>query len=199
MTQHYYAPQPQQPAPKKKGSVPQGLKIAAGVVGGIILLGIVGSALSDDEPVAATQPTVTVTATAEAPTPTPEKPKKEEKKATPTPTPTKEAEPTKEPAPTEPEFTREEENAIQSARDYLDFMAFSRQGLIEQLSYDGYPTKTAEKAVDYLDIDWMEQAVKSAEEYLDFMAFSRQGLVDQLLHDGFTRDQAEHGAKEALS
>src|SRR5690606_32226410 len=159
MSNTYYAPQP--PQPKKKLG---GIKIAGIVVGGLILLGAVGNTLSDDQPEAAPQPTVTVTATAEAPAPTPEPPAPAEKTPTPTPPPppTKEAEPTKEP---EPEFTREEENAIQSARDYLDFMAFSRKGLVEQLEYEGYPRKVAEKAVDHLDVDWMEQAVLSAESY----------------------------------
>src|SRR5690606_7742113 len=149
MSNTYYAPQP--PQPKKKLG---GIKIAGIVVGGIILLGAVGNTLSDDQPEAAPRPTVTVTATAEAPSPTPETPAPAEKTPTPTPTPTKEAEPTKEP---EPELTREEQNAIQSAKDYLAFMAFSRQGLIDHLVFESYPEKVATKAVNYLDVDWMEQ------------------------------------------
>ena len=176
---------PAQPQPPKK-KVPMALKVTAGIAGGIVLLGIFGSMLSDDQPEAAQPPAVTVTATAEAPSPTPT-PEADEAK-------TEEPKPEK----TEPEFTREEENAIQSARDYLDFSAFSRTGLIEQLEFEGYPKKTAEKAVDYLDVDWMEQAVKSAEAYLDFSSFSKQGLIDQLIFEGFTEKQARHGAEKAL-
>lgn len=188
---HYQMPaQPQQTQPPKK-KVPMALKVTAGIVGGIVLLGIFGSTLSDDQPEAAQPPAVTVTATAEAPspTPTPEAEKSPEKEAK-----TEEPKPEK----TEPEFTREEENAIQSARDYLDYSAFSRSGLIEQLEFEGYPKKTAEKAVDYLDVDWMEQAVKCAEDYLDYSSFSKQGLIDQLIFEGFTEKQARHGAEKAL-
>lgn len=177
---------PAQPQPPKK-KVPMALKVTAGIAGGIVLLGIFGSMLSDDQPEAAQPPAVT--AEAPSPTPTPEAEKSPEKEAK-----TEEPKPEK----TEPEFTREEENAIQSARDYLDFSAFSRIGLIEQLEFEGYPKKTAEKAVDYLDVDWMEQAVKCAEDYLDYSSFSKQGLIDQLIFEGFTDKQARHGAERAL-
>jgi len=97
----------------------------------------------------------------------------------------------------EPEFTRAEENAIQKARDYLDFTSFSRSGLIDQLEYEGFTTAEATLAVDYLDVDWNEQAWMKAEEYLDFTSFSRSGLIDQLEFEGFTRDQAIYGVDKA--
>lgn len=84
-------------------------------------------------------------------------------------------------------------DAIASARSYLDFTAFSRKGLIEQLGYEGFSTADATLAVDYLNVDWFEQAWLSAEEYLDFTAFSRSGLIDQLLYEGFTKEQATYG------
>src|SRR5690606_26353632 len=37
-------------------------------------------------------------------------------------------------------LTRSQENAIRKAESYLDFMAFSRTGLIEQLEYEGFDT-----------------------------------------------------------
>ena len=98
----------------------------------------------------------------------------------------------------------EQENAIESARNYLDFMAFSKQGLIDQLSSpagDDYPQDVAVFAVEHIedDVDWNEQAVKSAENYLDLMPFSRNDLIDQLSSDagdGFTREQAEYAADQ---
>jgi host cell surface-exposed lipoprotein len=95
--------------------------------------------------------------------------------------------------PPEPQFTRSEENAIRSAESYLDYTAFSRSGLIEQLEYEGFNTGEATLAVDYLTVDWNEQAWKSAESYLDYTAFSRSGLIDQLLYEGFTLEQATYG------
>lgn len=88
-------------------------------------------------------------------------------------------------------------NARGSAESYLDYSAFSRQGLIEQLEYEGFSTDDAEHAVDALDVDWSEQAAKSAESYLEYSSFSLEGLIDQLVYEGFTDEQAEYGAKQA--
>ena len=93
----------------------------------------------------------------------------------------------------EPQFTRSEENAIQKAADYLDYTAFSRSGLIDQLEYEGFTTADATLGVDYPDTDWNEQAWKKAEDYLDYTAFSRSGLIDQLEFEGFTTEQATYG------
>ena len=84
-------------------------------------------------------------------------------------------------------------NAIRQGRSYLEFMAFSRVGLIEQLEFEGYSNDDATFAVDTIDPDWNEQAERSAQEYLDYMAFSREGLIDQLLFEGFTYEQAVYG------
>ena len=86
--------------------------------------------------------------------------------------------------------------AARSARAYLDFAAFSRQGLIDQLLYEGYTEAEATAGVDALDVDWNAQAVKSARTYLAVTSFSRQGLIDQLMFEGFTRAQATHGVNE---
>lgn len=106
--------------------------------------------------------------------------------------------------PDEPELTTEQENAIRSAENYLDFMPFSKQGLIEQLASDagdGYPKEVATFAVEHIedDVDWKEQAVKAAENYLDLMSFSRAGLIEQLSSDagdGYTQEQAEYAADQ---
>lgn len=97
----------------------------------------------------------------------------------------------------EPEYSRSQENAIRKAESYLDFMAFSRTGLIEQLEYEGFDTDEATFAVDYLDVDWNEQAWKKAESYLEFMPFSRSGLIDQLKYDGFTDAEATYAVDKA--
>jgi hypothetical protein len=99
-------------------------------------------------------------------------------------------------------MTKEQENAVREAENYLEFMAFSKKGLIEQLSSDagsGYPRPVAEFAVNHIEVDWKAQAVKSAESYLDTMPFSRQGLIDQLSSDagsGFTTEQATYAVDQ---
>ena len=92
------------------------------------------------------------------------------------------------------QYTMGQNNATRQAKDYLNFTAFSRQGLIEQLEFEGYSTEDATFAVDHIEVDWMEQAAKTAQNYLDFSSFSKQGLIDQLEFEGFTSEQAAYGA-----
>ena len=93
--------------------------------------------------------------------------------------------------------TRGEQNALSTAHDYLDTMAFSRSGLIDQLKYEGYTSSEAEYAVDNCGADWDYQAVLMAEEYLDAMPFSRSGLIEQLEYEGFSYSQASAAATAA--
>jgi hypothetical protein len=91
-----------------------------------------------------------------------------------------------------------QQNAVRAAKDYLDYTAFSRQGLIRQLvTIDDYSAADATSAVDSLTVDWNEQAAKSAKDYLDYTAFSRSGLITQLTSiDGYTPAQAVYGVAQ---
>lgn len=90
-----------------------------------------------------------------------------------------------------------QQNAVRKAQEYLSMSAFSRQGLIEQLEYEGFSTGDATFAVDSITVDWNQQAVKKAQEYLSMSAFSRQGLLEQLEYEGFTPSQAAYGVAAA--
>jgi hypothetical protein len=100
-------------------------------------------------------------------------------------------------------LTGPQRNAVRSANDYLSMMAFSRDGLIEQLSSsygEGYDRTDATAAVDSLSVDWNAQAVRSAEQYLSMMGFSCTGLIEQLSSDAgekYTQSQAAYGAQQA--
>lgn len=96
-----------------------------------------------------------------------------------------------------PRSPASQRNAARKAQEYLGFSAFSRQGLIEQLEYDGFSVNDATYAVDSLDMDWNQQAVEKAKEYLEFSSFSEDGLADQLEFDGFTGAQALYGVSIA--
>ncbi|MCJ0903827.1 Ltp family lipoprotein [Rhodococcus sp. ARC_M6] len=100
------------------------------------------------------------------------------------------------PARPEPGMTGGQKNAVRAAKSYLDYSAFSRQGLIEQLEYEDYSTADATFAVDSVAPDWNEQAAKAAATYLDYSAFSRQGLIDQLIYEGYTTAQAQYGVEQ---
>ena len=114
------------------------------------------------------------------------------------------------PAPSKPNtnnavqsLTGPQKNAVRAAQSYLSISAFSRDGLIEQLSSqagNGFNINDATKAVDSLNVDWNQEAVKSAKQYLQMMGFSCSGLVQQLSSRAgakFTEKQATFGAQRA--
>ncbi len=85
-----------------------------------------------------------------------------------------------------------ERNALADAKLYLEVMAFSYSGLIDQLEYEGYSYSEAKYGADNCGADWYDQAVLCAESYLEIMPFSRSELIDQLEYEGFTYDQASY-------
>ncbi len=114
------------------------------------------------------------------------------------------------PAPSKPNtnnaaqsLTGPQKNAVRAAQSYLSISAFSRDGLIEQLSSqagNGFNINDATKAVDSLGVDWNQEAVKSAKQYLQMMGFSCSGLIQQLSSRAgakFTEKQATFGAQRA--
>ena len=91
--------------------------------------------------------------------------------------------------------TVSQEQAIAKAESYLEFTAFSRKGLIEQLQYEQFSKSDATFAVDHITVNWNEQAAKKAQSYLDMTSFSRGGLIDQLRFEGLSKSQAAYGVK----
>lgn len=82
------------------------------------------------------------------------------------------------------------DEAVKEAEDYLKYSAFSRDGLIDQLVYEGFDEDEAAEAVDSLGVDWSEQAVRAAEEFIDFGGVSHDGLIDTLKYSGFSEEDA---------
>ena len=115
-------------------------------------------------------------------------------------------EPAEEPEDDMASWTMEQKNCYKSAKNYVTIMAFSKQGLIDQLSSeaaDNYPEDVAEFAVSKLEergeVNWDEQCEKSAKSYLDLMAFSKEELIQQLSSsagDKYTREQAERAVEK---
>ncbi|WP_198165840.1 Ltp family lipoprotein [Agromyces laixinhei] len=98
-----------------------------------------------------------------------------------------------------PKLTLAQQNALKTAGDYIAYMPFSRQGLIDQMTSEygsGYDVETATWAVDSLAIDYNAQAAKAAQQYLDLTGFSRDGLFEQLTSEyggQYTPEQANAG------
>lgn len=158
--------------------------VRAGLVAGVVVLVAVGCAGGTDErSTVSAEPEST-----EAPAdPRPTRPPR----TTTTEAPTTTVPPTT--ATTDPPESAGQKNARQSAADYLDYMAFSHSGLVDQLEFEGFSTADATYGVDALTVDWNEQAALSAAEYLDYTSFSRSGLIDQLVFEGFSQAEAEYG------
>jgi hypothetical protein len=103
-------------------------------------------------------------------------------------------------AATGPSLTAAQQQAVDSAQDYLgEGSGFSKRGLLDQLtsSYgEGFSKPDAEYAIKYLNPNWAQQAVDSAKSYLsEGSGFSKRGLLEQLTSnsgEGFTQSQAEH-------
>lgn len=93
--------------------------------------------------------------------------------------------------------TRSQQNALGKAKQYLNFTAFSREGLIRQLEFEGFSYADASWAADKVGANWNKQAARMAEQYLDFTYFSREGLIGQLEFEGFTSSQARYGVNAA--
>lgn len=92
----------------------------------------------------------------------------------------------------ESNLTIGQKNALNQAESYLKTMAFSRQGLINQLEYEGYDEADILFAVDNVKVDWNEQCYKKAQSYLQVMSFSKQSLIQQLEYEGFTDSQISY-------
>lgn len=90
--------------------------------------------------------------------------------------------------------TQGQKNAVKKAKSYLNVSAFSRNGLVEQLKFEGFTEEEATYGVEHCGADWEEQAGKKAQSYLTISSFSYSGLVSQLEFEGFSRDLAVKAA-----
>jgi hypothetical protein len=99
--------------------------------------------------------------------------------------------------PVAPVETQSQSNAVTAAKAYLNYDAFSRTGLINQLQYEKFSAADATYAADTVSPDYNAQAARTAKKYLAYSStFSHQSLVDQLVYDGYTSAQAEYGVSQ---
>ena len=89
-------------------------------------------------------------------------------------------------------LTLGQRNALDSAKSYIRHSAFSHDGLIDQLEYEGYTTADATFAADNCGADWNDEALQKAQSYLKHSAFSESGLINQLEYEKFTTAQATY-------
>ncbi|HEY9251584.1 MAG TPA: Ltp family lipoprotein [Nocardioides sp.] len=224
-------PAPPQPGKPPKKPMRKEAKIGWLILGGLGAVALIGSAFLPDassDTTSTSKPSTVVTSVDTGPTPDPiTTPTNKPSAAKPTVQPTEtegtgcdlNSSPeeyadcldrfvngaTTAPQPTKaaPKLTASQEQAIGSAESYLEYTAFSRKGLIRQLSSDageGFSVADATFAVDHIKVNWNEQAARSAKSYLAMTHFSRKGLIHQLessAGEGFTHAQAVYGVNRA--
>jgi len=100
--------------------------------------------------------------------------------------------------PSKPEISREFENALKSAQNYVDLMPFSEKGLYDQLTAEygeQFPAEAAQYAIENVVVDYNAEALESAKNYQETMPMSDSGLYDQLTSEygeRFTAEQAQY-------
>lgn len=90
--------------------------------------------------------------------------------------------------------TVSQKNALNKAKSYMSYTAFSHDGLVDQLMYEQFSAADATYGADNVGANWNEQAAKKAKSYMSYSSFSRGSLIDQLKYDKFTPEQAAYGA-----
>lgn len=92
--------------------------------------------------------------------------------------------------------TVSQRNARLKAARYLEYSAFSRSGLIDQLEFEGFSTADSTYGTDAIKANWAAQAARKAKQYLEYSPFSREGLIRQLEFEGFTTAEATYGVSQ---
>ncbi|QIL49819.1 hypothetical protein G7082_13250 [Vagococcus hydrophili] len=74
----------------------------------------------------------------------------------------------------------------------MNYTAFSKSNLYDQLLFEKSSEDSAQFAIDNIEVDWNQQALKKAKSYLEYSSFSDAGLYDQLIFEKFTEEQARY-------
>lgn len=94
--------------------------------------------------------------------------------------------------------SREYQNALKMAENYIKTLPFSKQKLYEQLTSEHgskFPEDAAQYAIDNIKVDYKEQALKSAKNYMKTMPMSNSELYEQLTSEhgeNFTAEEAQY-------
>lgn len=81
------------------------------------------------------------------------------------------------------------EGAVNSAKDYLKFMAASKTKIISFLKKKGFTEEEAIYGAENCGADWYDQALRMAMSYLNVQEFTYEQLALQLMIEGFTEDE----------
>lgn len=94
--------------------------------------------------------------------------------------------------------SREYQNALKMAENYIKTLPFSKQKLYEQLTSEHgskFSKDAGQYAIDNLKVDYKEQALRSAKNYMKTMPMSNDELYEQLTSEygeKFTAEEAQY-------
>ena len=81
------------------------------------------------------------------------------------------------------------EGAVNSAKDYLKFIAASKTKIISFLKKKGFTEEEAIYGAENCGADWYDQALRMAMSYLNVQEFTYEQLALQLMIEEFTEDE----------
>ena len=81
------------------------------------------------------------------------------------------------------------EGAVNSAKNYLRFMAASKTKIISFLRKKGFSEEEAIYGAENCGADWYDQALRMAMSYLNVQEFTYEQLALQLMIEEFTEDE----------
>ena len=93
------------------------------------------------------------------------------------------------------EVSLEKQNAVETAKNNLEYYEYSHESIVSSLVSDGFTSEEAIYGADNCGADWYEQAVKCAERYKEYVNSSKERLIEILEHQGFTKEEATYGAE----
>ena len=82
---------------------------------------------------------------------------------------------------TEPDVSKEYQNALEKAELYSNTMYMSKQGIYDQLTSEygeQFPADAAQYAIDNLNADFKKNALEKAKTYQDTMSMSKSAIYD---------------------
>lgn len=82
---------------------------------------------------------------------------------------------------------------------YINNLALSKTGIIQQMKSEGYNEQELKEALNKLDVDWNEQAVKAANWYLSIYKNNiDREMMKQCLekNEGFTSREVEYALRK---
>lgn len=91
--------------------------------------------------------------------------------------------------------TRGQKEALESAKSYIKYLSFSKEGLRDQLDYEGFSKKEINYAIKKCKANWKKECLESAKSYLKTSGFSKKGLKEQLEYEGYTKKEIKYAFK----